>query len=121
MRSGSTVSDSELGSAGTTTSTSSWTSAAPITTHDTSYSPASVAVTVSAVVVVPAPNGDSASACAIPSTGLSNASNARQVTSTGSPATATELASWVTTRTGGPGRVRSSSGVSSTSPSVGAA
>src|SRR5262245_25650113 len=77
-RSGSVAIVSELGSAGTTTKNAPSTSAAPWTTHDTSYSPASVAVTVSVVVAVPAPNGDSASERSKLVTALLNASNATQ-------------------------------------------
>src|SRR4051812_26318593 len=49
LRSGSTVATSELGRAGTTTRTSSSTSVTPMTTHETSYSPATVAVIESPV------------------------------------------------------------------------
>src|SRR3569623_4276 len=60
--------------------------AAPMTTHDTVYSPALVTVTSLAVVIVPAPLGDTATACVMLGTGLSYASNARHWTPSGSPA-----------------------------------
>ena len=121
VRSGATATVSALGSAGTTTSRSSSTSAAPLTTHDTSYSPAAVAVTAVAEVVTPAPNGDTASACSNIATRLLKASNARQVTPTGAPAEDSRLASCVTTRTAGPAMISISAAEASIRSRLGAA
>src|SRR5262249_55665696 len=120
VRSGSTARTSELGNAGTTIRRSASTSAAPVITHETSYSPAAVAVTAVWVAVMPAPNGEIASAWPNAATGLLNASKARHPTPTGTPATATRLSSWVSTRTGGPAMISSSSGDGSTRSRSGA-
>src|SRR5690606_20446567 len=95
--------------------------AAPITTHETSYSPAASAVTVLAPTCVPAPEGDRARECVNSVTGLSNASKARHVAPTGTPACVVLDASCVITRAGGPGTISICGGSGSTSPRLGAA
>src|SRR5690348_8783632 len=120
MRSGSSEPTSFAGSAGRTTRSSGVTSAAPITTHVTWYSPASVAVTSWLVVVVPAPDGEIAIACVNEATGLSYASKARQDTPSGWPASVVGESSRVITRAGGPATIWTVTGSRSISARLGA-
>ncbi len=88
--------------------------------HDTVYSPTRLAVTSVAVELVPAPDGDSASACVNVVTGLSNASNTRHVTPSATPASVVGRASCVIARAGGPATIVIAAGVGSTSARLGA-